>query len=257
MAESNREFVTSTVQAGVARLVLNRPPANVMHIAMLEEMEEALKALAEAGPLKALVLRAEGRMFSAGVDVADHTPERVGTMIPLFNRVCQALAEFPCPTVALVHGHALGGGCELVICCDFALMAEGARIGQPEIRLAAMAPIAALRLPMLVGPRQAARLLFTGVQLEAVEAAEIGLVDRALPAQVLAQALDDLLGQLCDMSAVALRLNKRALSLGTAGWDDGLAQMERLYLEELMATEDASEGLKAFMEKRKPAWRDR
>ncbi len=257
MPSAETEFLHYQTTGSVGNLTLDRPPANVMHIPMLHELEATLREAADNPSLKALVLRSAGKLFSAGVDVADHTPERVGEMIPLFNRVCLALAEFPCPTLAVVQGHALGGGCEFVICSDFALMAEGARIGQPEIRLAAMAPIAALRLPQMVGPRWAARLMFTGEQLEAREASRIGLVGAAVPADDLDGAVSDTLEQLTGLSAAALRINKRALLLASEGWTAPLKAIERLYLEELMATEDASEGLQAFLEKRAPLWKDR
>jgi cyclohexa-1,5-dienecarbonyl-CoA hydratase len=257
MAEHEEDFVTTSVSEGVARMTLSRPPANVMHIAMLAQMSTALGELAHGQNVKVMILEAEGKLFSAGVDVADHTPERVGEMIPLFNRVCRELAEFPSPTVASVQGHALGGGCELVICCDFAVMAQGARIGQPEIRLAAMAPIAALKLPRLVGPRWAANILFTGTQLQAEQAAEIGLVDQVVSTESLTGAVDEFVSAMTGLSAVALRLNKRGYLLGMAGWANGLEEMERMYLEDLMSSEDALEGLQAFQEKREPIWRDR
>jgi cyclohexa-1,5-dienecarbonyl-CoA hydratase len=257
MTEHKDDFVTTSVSDGVARTTLKRPPANVLHIPMLEQMDTALAELAQDQTVKVMILQAEGKLFSAGVDVADHTPERVGEMIPLFNRVCRALAEFPSPTVAAIQGHALGGGCELVICSDFAIMIQGARIGQPEIRLAAMAPIAALRLPMLVGPRWAANLLFTGAQIQAQQALEIGLVDLVVPAESLEQKVDEFVSGMTGLSSVALRLNKRGYLLGMAGWEEGLEEMERMYLEDLMSSEDAMEGLQAFQEKREPIWRDR
>ncbi len=257
MSLPGTEFLQFESSDAVGKLTLDRPPANVMHIPLLRELAAVLDQAAGDASLKVLVLGASGKLFSAGVDVGDHTVERVGEMIPLFHQVCLAIAEFPCPTLAAVQGHALGGGCELVLCTDFALMAEGARIGQPEIQLAAMAPIAALRLPGLVGPRWAARLVFTGEQLEAEKAAEIGLVDSALPLDELTGAVDDLIGRLSALSTAALRLNKRALLLGLQGWASSLDEMESLYLDELMATEDALEGLKAFLEKRSPVWQNR
>jgi len=247
-------FVLIDIQDGVATLTLSRPPVNVIHIPTLEEMAAALDELAADTAVRVLILRAEGKMFSAGVDVADHTPEKVGDMIPLFNRVCHALADFPTPTIAAVHGHALGGGCELVICCDLAVLAERAKIGQPEIQLAAIAPIAALRLPYLIGYRAAADLMFSGRNLTAVEALNMGLVNAVLPAdeamawaQAKAQAI-------AGLSRAAMTICKRALKMGYGRWADSLPEMERMYLDELMATADAAEGLAAFLEKRAPAW---
>ena len=257
MTERGFQFVSYETSNGVGTLTLDRPPVNVINIAMLLEMEMALNHATEDHDLKVLIIRAEGKYFSAGADVADHTPELVGDMIPLFDRVCQAIAEFPLPTVAVVNGHALGGGCEIVICCDIAYMVEEARIGQPEIQLAAMAPIAMLRLPMLVGPRWAARILFTGEQIEAAKAEEIGLIDGALPQSDLGSVVDDLTGKLSQLSAAALRVNKKGYLIGLACWDANLDDIEQLYLQDLMGTEDAVEGVQAFMEKRKPVWKNK
>ncbi len=239
---------------GVGRITLKRPPLNVLDIAMLRELAEALAA-AEAD-LRALVVRAEGRLFSAGVDVADHTPERVGEMIPLFNSVCRILAEFPAPTLAAVHGHALGGGCELALCCDLIVAADSAQFGQPEIKLAAIAPIAALSLPGLIGYRRAAEMLLLGEALGAGEAARLGLINRAVPADGFAAAIDDYVERLRALSAPALRLCKRAARLGAGAWAN-LPAVEQLYLDKMMAVADAHEGVRAFVEKRAPVWSHR
>jgi cyclohexa-1,5-dienecarbonyl-CoA hydratase len=221
---------------------------------MLYQLETALDQLAQNENIRALILQAEGKLFSAGVDVADHTPDKVGEMIPLFDRVCRTLAEFPVPTLAVVQGHALGGGCELVLCCDLAAIAENATIGQPEIHLAAFAPIAALRLPYLIGYRAAADLMFTGRNLTAAEALEMGLVNAVLPAEQVRGRAREKAAAIAGMSRTATCLLKKALLLGYGNWTSGLPEVERIYLQDLMATEDAREGLAAFMEKRKPFW---
>ncbi len=244
------------LEDGVGYLTLRRPPLNILHIPLLTEMENLLADVAPEPGLRLLVLEAEGRLFSAGVDVADHTADRVGTMIPLFNRVCRALAAFPAPTLAVVQGHALGGGCELALCCDLCLAADTARIGQPEIGLATFAPVAALRLPQLVGHALAAEMLFTGRSYPASELAARGLINAAVPSDELRSRRDELVTQLRALSAPVLRLSKRALRLGADGWAS-LAEIESLYLDELMATEDVHEGLAAFAARRTPEWRHR
>ncbi len=253
MTETRWQFLDWRAADGVGRLTLQRPPLNVLNLAMLREMESLLDLAARDPALRLLMLRAEGKMFSAGVDVADHTADKVGEMIPLFDRVCRALAEFPAPTLAVVQGHALGGGCELALCCDLVVAAASANLGQPEIKLAAIAPVAALRLPELVGYRRAAEMLFTGKAVSAAEAAGMGLINRAVPAGDLERCADELVAAIAGLSGAALRLAKRAVRLGD-GWDR-LAAMEKLYLEELMATADAAEGVASFLEKRQPAWR--
>ena len=263
MEDSNRksisdyEFIRFELAEGVGTLILNRPPVNVISTAMLLELEHALQKAGSDPELKVLQLRAEGKLFSAGVDVADHTPDRVGEMIRLFDRVCQILVEFPVPTIAVVQGHALGGGCELVICCDMAWMAEGAKIGQPEIKLAAIAPIAALRLPTLIGPRRAAQMLFSGESIDARQAEKIGLVNGSGPMDDIEKAVGEVTEQLAALSAAATRVNKKGYLMGIRGWQAAVDEMEHLYLEELMVLEDTQEGLKAFMEKREPVWQNK
>ncbi len=256
MTTAAYELIDWQVADGVARLTLKRPPLNVVNIAMLREMCAALEAGARDTSLRALVLRAEGKLFSAGVDVADHTADKVGVMIPLFDEVCVALASFPAPTLAVVHGHALGGGCELALACDLIVAAENANFGQPEIKLATFPPVAALRLPGVVGYRRAAEMVFTGANLGAAEAARIGLVNRAVPAAELETTAGQYVEQLRALSAAALRACKRALRLGAdAAWSH-VPAAERLYLQDLMSTADAHEGVNAFIEKRAPVWRN-
>ena len=238
-------------------LTLNRPPVNVINIPVLLELERTLQEAGADPELKVLQLRANGKLFSAGVDVADHTPDRVEEMIRLFDRVCQDLVEFPVPTIAVVQGHALGGGCELVICCDMAWMAEGARIGQPEIKLAAIAPIAALRLPAMIGPRRAAQMLFSGEPMDARQAEKIGLVNGSGSVEEIEKAVGEVTEQLTALSAAATRVNKQGYLIGMRGWQAALEEMEKLYLEELMPLKDTQEGLNAFMEKREPVWQNK
>jgi len=246
-------FISWQIADGIGRLTLNRPPLNILHIPMLQEMEQVLATAVTEPSLRLLILQAEGKLFSAGVDIADHTAERVGEMIPLFNRVCHMLATFPSPTLAVVQGHALGGGCELAICCDMAITADHAKLGQPEIKLATFAPIAALRLPLLVGYSRAAELLFRGETMTASEAASIGLVNRAVPAEELAGVVEEYVASLQELSAAALRLCKQSLHLGADPWAN-LKAVERLYLDELMTTSDVHEGLAAYTDKRAPTW---
>lgn len=238
----------------VVTLTLNRAPLNVLNIEMLNELKNELQSALEDECVGALVLKANGKLFSAGVDIEDHTEDKVGEMIPLFNEVCQMLADFPAPTVAAVRGHALGGGCELVLCCDLAIMADEAKIGQPEIQLAAFAPIAAMRLPALVGYRAAADMLLTGRSLDAKEAYQMGLVNVVAPAGEVEQIAREKAAQMSNVSRAAQRLNKKALLMGTEMWAKTMTEMEDLYLNELMNTADAVEGIAAFREKRPPVW---
>ena len=245
---------------GVARLVLNKPPLNVLDIAMMREINTALETLSEDPAVKVLVFEAaEGsKAFSAGVDVSEHTADMVEEMIKVFHRIFRLLDGLDVPSVAVVGGAALGGGCELALFCDMIFASEKASFGQPEIQVGVLAPVAAVALPGIIGPKKAMELLLTGDRIRAVEAERLGLVNKVLPPDELGAAADDLVRKLTKLSAAVLRLNKRALRSGSAGrFEEGLMAVEELYLGPLMDTEDAHEGLAAFMEKRPPVWKDK
>ncbi len=243
---------------GVGRIVLNRPPVNVLNIAMMEEIQAALRRAQDAPDTRVIVLSATGRMFSAGVDIAEHTHDLMERMLDAFHGIFRLMADGEVPTLAVVQGHALGGGCELACFCDLVLAAQGAKFGQPEIAVGVFPPVAAALFPHLTGGRQAAELILTGEAIPAEEALRIGLINAVVPADQLAGETQRWLGRLTDKSAPVLRLAKRALRAGmAAGFDQALPTIETIYTRSLMRLEDAAEGLTAFMEKRKPVWKHR
>jgi cyclohexa-1,5-dienecarbonyl-CoA hydratase len=254
------EFIRFDVSKGVARLTLNKPPLNVLDIAMMKEINTALASLHDAPLVKVLVLDAvEGsKAFSAGVDVSEHTADMVEEMIEVFHRIFRLLDALEVPTLAVVGGAALGGGCELALFCDMIIASEKASFGQPEIQVGVLAPVAAVALPRIIGPKKTMELLLTGDRIRAAEAERLGLVNKVVPPGELGAAADELVSKLSNLSAAALCLTKRAVKIGSVGrFDEGLAAVEELYLGPLMDTEDAHEGLAAFMEKRTPVWKDR
>ena len=243
---------------GVARVTLNKPPLNVIDIPVVAEIEAAFKSLKGDRSTKVVVLAAQGKAFSAGVDVADHTPDRVDGMIKNFDGIFRTLWSLEQPVVAAVQGIALGGGCELAIGCDFIIASEKAKFGQPEIKVGVFPPIAALLLPRLVGRKKAYELVLTGETIDAREAERIGLVNAVAPLDSFQAAVDGFLSKLTSLSGIVLQHTKQAMRLGLdAGLDAALADIERYYLYELMRTEDALEGLSAFMEKRDPVWKEK
>ncbi len=239
---------------GVARVTLDKPPLNVMNIAAMEELNAALQPLREDRATKVVVLAAQGKAFSAGVDIADHTPDRVEEMLRKFHAIFHTLWAMEQPVVAAVQGAALGGGCELAIACDFIVASEKAKFGQPEIKVGVFAPIATLLLPRLIAPAKAKELLLTGDAIDALEAERLGLVNVVAPPESFDAAVVAFVGRLTSLSGAVLRQAKRAIGLGL---DSGLSAIEECYLRDLMRTEDANEGLNAFMEKRSPVWNER
>ena len=244
-------------EGGIGRLVLDRPPVNVLDLAMLETLQAALARAAADRRLKVLAVTGVGRAFSAGVDIADHTADRVGRMLELFHGAVRQLMAIEAPVVAVVHGAALGGGCELALACDMVLARDDLKLGQPEIQLAVFPPAAAALLPRLVGRQVALDLILTGRTIHADEALRMGLVSRIYPADAFETGTAAVLAGLAARSGPALRLAKRAVTEGLdLPFAPALARAEGIYLGELMQLPDAHEGLAAFMEKRPPVWKE-
>jgi cyclohexa-1,5-dienecarbonyl-CoA hydratase len=251
-------FVRYLEDYDVARLVLARPPLNIMTVEMMREMAAALDRAASRPELKAVVLSGEGKAFSAGVAIDEHLGDQVKEMLEAFHDIFRRLRALTCVTLAAVQGAALGGGAELATFCDVVVAADDATVGQPEIKAGVFPPIAALHYPRRIGVSRTVSLLLSGDVIGAVEAQRLGLVDTVVPAERLAEAVESQLARFRARSAAVLRLTKRAVteSLGTP-FDGALDALEDLYRYELMATEDAAEGLRAFLAKRPPVWKDR
>jgi cyclohexa-1,5-dienecarbonyl-CoA hydratase len=172
------KFISYEDQGEVLRLAINRPPYNVLDIATMEEMNTALDLAMENTTAKVLVITGNGdKTFSSGVDVVDHTPDKVVKMIDVFHGMLKRLMLVPIPTVAVVNGPALGGGCELAIACDMVVASEKAKFGQPEIKLGVFPPIAAILLPRQVPMTKVMELLLGGGIIDAKEAHRIGMVN--------------------------------------------------------------------------------
>ncbi len=240
-------------------MALNRPPVNIINIETMVEMSRALDELAEDKDLKLLILSGgAAKGFSAGVDVGDHTEDRVAEMLSQFHAAALRIYRMEAITLAAVHGFALGGGLELVAVCDLIVAAEGVKFGNPEIKVGVFPPVSAVLLPGLIGDRKAAELLLTGEPIDAKEAHRLGFINRVVPADRLEAEVEGLVRSLMEKSPVILKLTKKAMT-STRGLElaSALSRTEDIYLKELMITEDAREGLAAFMEKRPPAWKGR
>lgn len=255
------QSIRLTVADRVGRITFARPPLNIFNIAMMREIERALNECANRREVVAVVFAAlaESRAFSAGVAVEEHVAETIYQMLESFHQIFRTLEQMGKPTLALVDGAALGGGCELVAACDIALATERSRFGQPEIKLGVFPPVAAILLPRIIGEKRARELLLTGELIDAREAARLGLVNYVVAAAPEMEAkAQEILGKLRELSAPALEMTRRAADMARGrSFAAALASVEDLYLNELMKTEDAQEGIKAFMEKRKPTWRNR
>lgn len=253
---SEYEYFVVAVDDSVATVTMRREPLNVLHSPMMAEFNAILEATLYGSNLAAIVIRAAGRAFSAGVDVGDHAPDKVAEMIHLFHGIFRKLAATDALTIAVVQGAALGGGCELACFCDIVLASARAKFGQPEVQVGVFPPVAACVLPGQVGIKKAIELNALGGTIDAVEAYRIGLVNQVFPTEEFDERVETYLGDIRKLSRPVVRLSKRATCLV---WrEQVLAQLDRteaLYLDELMKLDDASEGIAAFMEKRSPSWR--
>jgi cyclohexa-1,5-dienecarbonyl-CoA hydratase len=250
--------IVCAVENGVARITLSLPPLNIIDIPMLGEIQSAIAQIHSDNAAKLLVFDHQGKAFSAGVSIRDHTPDKVSDMIDKFHGVFRQLNLLALPTLALVDGMALGGGCELAIFCDMVIASERATFGQPEIKVGVFPPVAAVIFPHLVGRNRALELLLTGDVISAGEAKAMGLINKVFSNEDFRQKADEFIGKLTSLSAPVLKLTKRAVDRALyADVIGGLASVEELYLGELMQTEDAREGLNAYLEKRKPVWKNK
>lgn len=242
-----------------ANLTIARAPLNILDLALLDELAARCDELAADPELQVVLVRGDGeKAFSAGVSIHDHTPDKIERMLAAFHGALGKLRALDAFTVALVHGHCLGGGMELACACDYVLATESARFGQPEIQLGCFPPFAAALLPRRIGPGATLELVLTGRTIDAAEAAELGLVHRVVSPGALDAHASRLVEGVLAKSAAATRLAKRAVRAAEERpLGEAIAEAERLYLRELAASADMVEGIEAFLAKREPRWQHR
>ncbi len=243
----------------VTRVTLNTPPSNWITIPMMKEINQVLMDVKADKTVKLLVFDHAGeKAFCDGVDVADHTPDKVDEMIDCFHRIFRLMTEIDIPTVAVVNGRSLGGGCELMAFCDIVIASDKSRIGQPEIAVGVFPPVAAAWFSHIIGLKKTYELCLTGKMISAAEAERIGLVNAVLPAENFKAEVEKYLASYLDKSRAILVWTKRAIRAAMdLPFFEGLKAAETAYLDGCMATDDAKEGIAAFMEKRKPVWKDK
>lgn len=236
------------------RVVLNAPKANVLDGVMMGEINALLDDCKQRPELKLLCFVGEGKHFSFGASVPDHVKEKAPAMLEAFHGMFLRLVELAIPTAAAVSGQCLGGGMELATFCNRVVAHPGAALGQPEIQLAVLPPVASIVLPLRAGQGVADDIILTGRSVSGEEALGMGLVD-ALADDPLAAVEAWAAEHLAKKSAAALRFAVRSARWHfNASMTAELKRVERLYLEELMETHDANEGLGSFLEKRRPQW---
>jgi cyclohexa-1,5-dienecarbonyl-CoA hydratase len=252
------EDIESEMRDGIFRLELGPPPLNILDLDTIRRLRETLQAAFADPALRLVEIHGDDKVFCAGVEIRDHFPERAPEMLSEFHALIRSVLYARVPVIAVVRGFCLGGGMELALASDFVVAAEDASFGQPEIRVGCFAPVASVLLPCLIPEKKALELLLTGKTISGIEAEQLGLVNRVAPSITLAIELESLRKDLLAQSPVVLALARKAARLGSrAQFESALREAERIYLDELLSTEDAVEGLRAFIEKREPQWKGR
>ena len=238
---------------------LFHPKGNIITAEIVAALTDALSMLGENPHLKLITIEGAGPDFSFGAAIAEHAPGEIDRVLPAMHGLVHALLEAPAPTAAIVRGRCLGGGFELALACDFILAAEDATFGLPEIALGVFAPAGSVLLAERIGAARATRALLKGDVQSAAVWREAGLIELVAPALTLADEVEHwFAAQFVRRSAAALRFAALAARAGlTARVRELLPAVEQLYLQDLMRTNDAPEGLAAFLEKRAPRWLDR
>jgi cyclohexa-1,5-dienecarbonyl-CoA hydratase len=254
-ATANSVYTRLTVelQPPAARITLNNPPLNVIDVTMMEELRAALEQIDTRADIGAVVFAGSERAFSSGVDIAAHTPDKIGEMLSKFHNAIRALVNSRKLSVANVRRHCLGGGAELAMMCDIVYASPDSVWGFPEIKLACYPPVASVALSAIVGQKLAAEMVLTGRTLTGEEALSVRLVNAV--AEDPETLVSDCIQRVSQLSSAAIGVAKKAFYAGDSmHFDKGLARAEQIYLDELMKTSDAQEGIAAFLETRRPRW---
>jgi cyclohexa-1,5-dienecarbonyl-CoA hydratase len=242
----------------VATLLLDRPPANLLGVDMMDDVNQALLELRDQDGVEVLVLRGANRLFSEGLDLADHTRDRLQRLLAVYSRIFETLRMVDMVTIAAAEGKAWGSGFELCLGCNLIVAAESTSFRLPEIERGIIPHIASIILPRVVPRRRAMEWILTGKEIPAHELAGFGLLNRLFPDDDFDAGLDRFAGELAAKSGPVLQLAKRAqYESYYSTYEEALYRVQNLYLRELMELEDPSEGITAHLEGRRPAWQNR
>ena len=241
----------------ILNLTLNAPKGNVLDIEMISELTEAVRKHGVNPEVKAFMFQGTGEHFSYGASIPEHTKELAPKLLSAFHTFFRTLIKVSKPTFALVQGQCLGGGLELAAFCNWIFAAENAQFGQPEIKLSVFPPVASLILPHRIGQSAADDLVLTGRSITAQEAKQLGLV-HTVSSEPLKELEEFISTHILPKSTIALQFSVKSSRFEMhQAFLKNVDQIEKLYIQELMKSEDANEGIAAFLEKRAAVWKNR
>ncbi len=203
------KHINANIEGGLGKITLNRPPVNILNIEMMNEINETLAGWIENRDLKVVLFNTEGKCFSAGVDVGEHTGDLAPKMIETFHGMFRLMDKLGAVTVASVYGSCLGGGCELAVFCDLVIVDDTAKFGQPEIQVGVLPPIAAQIMPRIIGRKAAMDLILSGRIVSAQESMGMGLINKIVAKGDLSQGTDEFIKPYLSLSAEVIRITKR------------------------------------------------
>ncbi len=247
---------------GIGTITLNRPESmNALNSSLMEELGHVFSEISTDNDVKVVIIKGQEQFFAAGADITEVANIKTPDDAYNFSRaadVIRKLEDFDKPIIAAVSGVALGGGCELALACDLRIAAENAVFGLPEIKLGVLPGAGGTqRLPRLVGAANAKELLYTGDFINATEAYRIGLVNKIVPVETLRDESKAMAKKIANRPGIALKMIKIAVNGGLSMDLKSAMAYEARCFEILFATEDRKEGMTAFIEKRKPSFKNR
>lgn len=240
-----------------AKITFSKPPLNIFDKEDIVFLEKTLQELKNQEKLRLIIFESDQKIFSAGVDVAEHLPEKAAEMLKAFNKLFLTLLDLEIPTLALVKAPSFGGGSEFALFCDFTLASENASFTQPEIKLAFFPPLSLAHLTYLTGNKKALEFILTGEKLSAKDALVAGLVNHVFSEEEFDKKADEFINSITQNSTSVIKTTlKHYKELNYAGLKEKIELSEKIILEKLLKLEDCLEGTKSFLEKRSPVWKD-
>ncbi len=253
--EETINYIIFERKESLVNITLNKPPLNILSIEMMTQINQVLSDLQFDTELKLIQLRASGEIFSAGLSIEEHSGEMAFNIIDQFHRLFYLIHTLPIPVFAVVQGPALGGATELIAACDIAIASERAKFGQPEIKVGVFATLGTVIYPYIMGKKKTMEFLLKGSVIDANSALELNLINKVVPEKLLDNEAEKIIEAILANSAVSIQYTKQAiLKSQFFNLQENIREVEDIYLNELLKTQDAQEGIRAFLEKRKPQW---